>query len=172
LNLINQKNIKGTMQYFYTFAYPEGVEPIPIPQTLQQFQQPIFPGKKRTEKPEKNFIVLIDMKGKEGVITSFIPTLKDKMADNINKILNESEFSKSPKSFNEIIPNYSKSMAIYCVCGDVADISNVQICNWKDQFKYYLFEGNECNCGESIYALSLMDETTEIPEELKYIFSN
>ena len=172
LNLLNQKNMKGTMQYFYTFAYPEGVEPIPIPQTLQQFQQPIFPDKRRTEKPERNFIVLAEMKGKEGVITSFIPTLKDKIADRINNILNESEFSKSPKPFNKIVPNYSETMAIYCVCGDVAEISNVQICNWKDQFKFYLFEGNECNCGESVYALSLMDETTEIPEELKDIFSS
>ncbi len=172
LTLINQKNIRGTMQYFYTFDYPADVEPFPIPETLQQYQQPLFPEKKKTEKMEKNFIVLSEMKGTDGVISHFVPTLKDKYADKINDMLNNSEFSKAPKEFKEIIPNYSKEIAIYCICGDIAEVSTVQICNWKDQFKFYLFEGKQCNCGESVYALSLMNESDEVPEELKEIFLN
>ena len=172
LNLLNTKNIKGSMQYFYTFAYPQGVEPIPIPKALQQFNQPLFPKGKTSEKLERNFIVLTEMKGKEGVISSFVPTLKDKLADEINEMLNNSKFSKSEKTFKEIIPDYSEKLAIYCICGDIAEISIIQICNWKDRFTFYLFEGKECNCGESIYALSLMNETAEIPEELKDIFSS
>ena len=35
-----------------------------------------------------------------------------------------------------------------------------------------MIEGKKCKCGESVYALSLMDETAEIPEELKDIFAN
>jgi hypothetical protein len=85
-------------------------------------------------------------------------------------MLNDSEFSESPLNFKEIIPDYSKEMGIYCVCGELADITNVQICNWKNEFKYYLFQGKQCKCGENIYAVSIMDEQTEIPEELKEIF--
>ena len=168
LNLLNQKNIRGTMQYFYTFEYPQGVEPYPIPQKLLQYQQPISP--KKAEKMEKNFIVLTEMKGKDGVINYFVPALKDKYAEEINDMLNNSKFSKTTNDFTTIIPNYSENMAIYCVCGQVVEINNVQICNWKDQFKFYLFEGDQCNCGESVYALSLMDESAEVPEELKGIF--
>jgi len=170
LRLLNQKNIRGTMQYFYTFDYPPGLEPFPIPQQLQQYQQPIVPEKKKGEKLEKNFIVLTEIQGREGIINYFVPTLKDRLAENINEMLNNSEFSKAPNDFTTILPNYSENMAIYCVCGEVAEINNVQICNWKNQFKFYLFEGNECKCGDTVYALSLMDESAEIPEELKEIF--
>ncbi len=172
LNLINQKNIKGTMQYIYTFEYPSGVEPIPVPQQLQQYQQPIIPGKGPAEKMEKNFIVLTNMKGRDGIINYFEPALRDKFADKINDILNNSEFSKAPNDFATIIPNYSENMAIYCVCGEVAEIKSVQISNWKNQFKFYLFEGKKCKCGDKVYALSLMDESAEIPDELKDIFTS
>jgi hypothetical protein len=169
LTLLNQKNIKGTMQYVYTFDYPPGVEPIPVPQQLQQYQQAAV-GRMKGEKMEINFIVLTNMQGADGIITSFVPTLKDKLAEKINDMLNSSEFSKASDDLNKIIPNYSDQMGIYCVCGEVAEISNIQTCNWKNQFKYYLFEGEACKCGEKIYALSLMDEFTEIPEELREIF--
>jgi hypothetical protein len=169
LNLINQKNIRGTMQYIYTFEYPPDVEAFPIPQQLQQYQQPIFP-EKRKEKMEKNFIVLTNMKGKDGIINYFEPTLRDKFAEKINDILNDSQFSKAPNDFPTIMPNYSENMGIYCVCGELAEIDNIQICTWKDQFKFYLFEGKACKCGEQVYALSLMDDSAEVPEELKDIF--
>lgn len=168
LRLLNQKNIRGTLQYFYSFEYPQGVEPFPIPQQLLQYQQPIIP--KKAEKLEKNFIVLSEMKGRDGVINYFVPTLKDKYAEKINEMLNNSKFSKAPNDFTTIMPNYSENMVIYCVCGQVVEINNVQICNWKDQFKFYLFEGEQCNCEETVYALSLMDESAEVPEELKDIF--
>jgi hypothetical protein len=170
LNLLNQRNVRGFMQYFYTFEYPSGMEAFPIPEKLQSYQQPLLQNRS-TEKPEKNFIVLTEMKGTDGIITSFIPTLKDQIADKINDMLNESEFSKAPNDFKTIIPDYSESMAIYCVCGEIANIENVQICNWKNQFKFYLFEAKECKCGETAYAISLMDESAEIPKELKDIFS-
>jgi len=172
LHLMNQKNIRGTMQYFYTFEYPQGVQPIPIPEELERFNQPVFSKKKKTDKLEKNFVVLTEMKGKDGIISDFVPTLKDKLAEKINDMLNNSEFIKASTDFETIIPGYSKSKAIYCLCGEVVEIRNIQICNWKDQFKYYLFEGKECKCGESVYTLSLMDESIEIPEELKGIFSS
>jgi len=172
LSLISQKNIRGTMQYFYNFEYPTDVEPFPIPQQLQQYDQPLISEKKKAAKMEKNFIVLTEIKGKNGIINYFVPTLKDKFAEKINDMLNDSEFSKSPKKFKEIIPNYAESMAIYCICGEIAEISNVQICNWKNQFKFYLFEGEQCKCREEVYAISLMDESDEIPEELKDIFLN
>ncbi|MHA1932277.1 MAG: hypothetical protein ACW96X_07030 [Promethearchaeota archaeon] len=169
LNLLSSQKVREFTQYLYTFEYPSGMEEFPIPEKLQRYQQPVLQ-EKHTEKPEKNFIVLTEMKGKDGIITSFTPTLKDIVADRINIMLNASEFSKPPNKFKTIIPNYSEKMAIYCVCGEKVKIENVQICNWKNQFKFYLFEAAECNCGESIYALSLMDESTEIPEELKDIF--
>ncbi|NVM35307.1 MAG: hypothetical protein HWN81_06905 [Candidatus Lokiarchaeota archaeon] len=170
LRLLNQKNIRGTMQYFFAFEYPQGVEPFPIPQQLMQYQEPIIPEKRKEEKLEKNFVVLTEMKGKDGIINYFVPTLKDKLADNINDMLNNSKFNKAPNDFTAIIPKYSENMAIFCICGEVVEINNVQICNWKNQFKFYLFEGEQCNCGETVYALSLMDESAEIPEELKVIF--
>ncbi|MEE9376437.1 MAG: hypothetical protein V3V33_00190 [Candidatus Lokiarchaeia archaeon] len=170
ITLINQKNIRGTMQYFYTFEYPQGVEPFPIPQQLIQYQQPIIPEKRKPEKLEKNFVVLTEMKGKDGNVNDFVPTLKDNLAEKINDMLNNSEFSKASIDFTAIIPNYSEKIAIFCICGEVVEINVVQICNWKNQFKFYLFEGEPCNCGETVYAISLMDESAEIPEELKDIF--
>ncbi|MHA2472155.1 MAG: hypothetical protein ACXAES_02860 [Promethearchaeota archaeon] len=169
LNLINQRSIQGLMQYFYTFAYPEGMEPIPIPENLQRYQQPIAPGRKEV-KLEKNFVVLTEMMGKDGVITYFVPTLKDMLADKINNLLNECRFTKAPEDFLDIVPGYSKDLAIYCLCGEVAEIDNIQICNWKEKFKFYLFEAKQCDCGDNIFVLSLMDESTDIPEELKDIF--
>jgi len=171
LRLESQRNVRGFMQYFFTFEYPQGMEAIPIPEKLSQYQQPLFQ-KKSTEKPEKNFIVLTEMKGTEGIITSFVPTLKDNVAKDINDMLNDSEFSKAQNDFKTIIPDYSESMAVYCVCGELAKIDNVQICDWKKKFKFYLFEARECKCGEQIYAISIMDEKVEIPEDLKDIFSS
>ncbi|UCC19613.1 MAG: hypothetical protein JSV62_16180 [Promethearchaeota archaeon] len=172
LKLLTHKNVRGTSQYYYTFEYPADVESFPIPPELQQYDQPIFPEKRKAAKMEKNFIVLSEMKGREGVIDYFVPTLQYKLAEKINEMLNNSEFTKAPDNLTTIIPNYSKDMAIYCVCGEVVEVSNIQICTWKDQFKFYLFEGEKCKCGEIVYAISVMDETAEIPEELKEIFLN
>ena len=72
--------------------------------------------------------------------------------------------------FEEIIPDYSPDLGIYCVCGELAKFSNVQYCNWKNQLKYYLFESEECDCGEKIYALSLINDDDKVPDELKDIF--
>jgi hypothetical protein len=169
LKLINQRDLRGLTQYFYSFEYPEGMEPFPVPENLKQYQEPVIE-KGQKEKLERNFIVLTELKAKDGIIESFVPTLREDLAEKINQILNESEFSESPKKFKEIIPNYSETMAIYCVCGDIVEISEVQVSNWQDQFKFYLFEGKECKCGEKIYAISLMDDSTEVPEVLKEIF--
>ncbi|GAI94356.1 unnamed protein product, partial [marine sediment metagenome] len=66
LNVINQKQLKGMTEFYVSFAYPEGMEPFPIPASLQQqYNQPIFPESKKREKAEKNFIVLTEMKGQE-----------------------------------------------------------------------------------------------------------
>ncbi len=171
LNVISQKQMKGLTEYYVSFEYPEGMEPFPIPAHLQQqYNQPIFPEKKRDEKPEKNFIVLTEMKGKEGVITGFLPSLKDKYADKINQMLTDSEFTEPEIGFSKIIPNYSADLAIYCLCGEIAKIETSNICNWKNEFKFYLFEGRQCKCGDQIYAISLMDEDDKIPEDLKDVF--
>jgi hypothetical protein len=172
LSLINQRSMKGVTQYYYNFEYPEGMEPFRIPENLQQFESQIIPEAKTKEKLEKNFIVLTEMKGKNGVIESFIPTLKDFLADKINQMLNDSVFTQAKEDFRKIIPNYPEKQPIYCVCGEIAEIINVQICNWKDKFKYYLFEGMKCDCGEKIYVISLMDENSEVSEELKQIFQS
>ncbi len=170
-NVINQRQMRGLTEYFVTFEYPEGIEPFPIPTTLQQqYNQPVFAEKKRDETPEKNFIVLTEMKGKEGIITSFLPSLKDNLAEKINKMLTDSDFSEPDIEFSSIIPNYPTETAIYCVCGEIAKIETVHVCEWKNKFKFYLFVGKECTCGEQIYAISLMDEADVIPKELQDIF--
>lgn len=166
LSLINQRTFRGVTQFYFSFEYPEGMAPFQIPERLQQYEQPILP----QQKAEKNFIVLTEVKAKDGVITSFIPTLRDILANEINQMLNDSEFSEAHRPFNEIIPDYSKDKGIYCLCGELTYIRSVQICNWKNEFKYYLFEGTECKCGETVYAVSLMDEDNEVPNELKDIF--
>jgi len=169
LKILNQKQLRGLTEYYVSFEYPEGMEPFPIPETLrQQYEKPLIPEK---QKDEKNFVVLTEMKGKDGVITSFIPSLKDNLADKINQLLNDSKFTESPLKFKEIIPNYSEDMAIYCICGEITEISVINICTWKNKFKFYLFEGRQCQqCGDKIYSISLMDDDTEIPEELEEIF--
>jgi len=171
LNILNQKQMRGLTEYVVSFEYPEGMEPIPIPEHLQQqYNQPIIPEKKKDEKPEKNFIVLTEMKGKNGVITSFIPSLKDNLADKINQMLSDSVFSESEFEFKSIIPDYSADLAIYCICGEIVKIETINVCNWKNKFKYYLFEGSQCKCGDKIYAVSLMEEDDQIPEDLKDVF--
>ena len=170
-NVINQRQMRGLTEYFVTFEYPEGIEPFPIPTTLQQqYNQPVFAEKKRDETPEKNFIVLTEMKGKEGIITSFLPSLKDNLAEKINKMLTDSDFSEPDIEFSSIIPNYPTETAIYCVCGEIAKIETIHVCEWNNKFKFYLFVGKECTCGEQIYAISLMDEADVIPKELQDIF--
>ncbi len=168
--LKNQYSRQGVTQYIYNFEYPEGMEPFPIPEQLKQKYQK--PTEKFEEKQERNFIVLKELRFEGGVIVKFVPSLKESLADDINKMLNECEFAKATKSFEEIVPNYSSETAIYCVCGEIAEIESVQICNWKNEFKFYLFEGKSCACDEKVYALSLMDATTRIPEEFKKIFSD
>jgi len=172
LKLINQRTIRGLPQYFFSFEYPPGMKPFPIPEMLQNLQQPMFREPGVVEKPEKNFIVLKDVKAKDGIINSFVPTLKSFLADKINELLNNCDFTRAPRDFTKIIPKYSPDIGIYCVCGEIAEIINTQICNWKNQLKFYLFEGKSCDCGETIYALSIMDDSDEIPEDLKEIFSN
>jgi len=169
LKLLNTKNVRGLTQYYYSFEYPEGIEPFPIPENLKQYEHPDFE-KGQKETPEKNFIVLTELRARDGVIESFVPTLREDLAEKINQVLNESEFSKSPSGFNEVVPNYSAEMAIYCVCGEIVEISDVQVAKWKDQFEFYLFEAKECKCGENVYVISLMDDSTEVPETLKEIF--
>jgi len=171
LNLINQKVIRGTPQYFFSFEYPPGMDPFPIPELLKSsYQDPMFT-ERRDEPPEQNFIVLTDLKAKDGVIKQFVPSLKSQLADPINSMLNDCEFEKSNVDFSKIIPKYSADLGIYCVCGDLAEIINVQYCNWKKKFKFYLFEGGECKCGDKIYALSRKDDDDDIPDELKNLFS-
>ena len=171
LNVLKKTSNRGRTEYTVSFEYPEGMEPFPIPANLQQqYNQPVFPEKKIEEKPEKNFIVLTDMKGKKGVITSFIPSLKDNLADKINQMLTDSEFSETALDIKGIIPNYSADLAIYCICGEIAKIETIFICNWKNKFKFYLMNGKECKCGDQIYAISLMDENDEVPEELQDVF--
>lgn len=181
LELVGEKRARGgANQYFFSFAYPEGMEPFPMPEVLLQQNPDLMKG----DKPEKNFIILTEMKGKNGVISNFIPALKAELSDKINGTLNECEFSLSSKNFKEIIPRYSEikieiseemteeeiPLAIYCTCGEIAKVVRTQICNYKSQFKFYLFEAEECPCGEKIFALSLMDESDSVPEELKEIF--
>ena len=173
LNVIHQRPVKGLTEYFVSFEYPEGMEPFPIPESLQQkYNQPVITRKKKDDKPEKNFVILTDMKGKEGVITGFLPRLKDNLADEINQMLSDSDFTDAELGLSEILPNYSTDSPIYCICGEIAHIESVHVVNWKNKFKFYLFEGEECKCGDQIYAISLMDEADEIPGELKEIFSS
>jgi len=87
-------------------------------------------------------------------------------------MLNNSEFTPAEIDFTKIIPNYGQNLVIYCLCGEEAEIINVQICILKKQVKYYLFESMRCNCGEKVYVLSLMDDTETVPEELMEIFSS
>ncbi|MFX0073498.1 MAG: hypothetical protein ACFFAO_20665 [Candidatus Hermodarchaeota archaeon] len=165
LILENQKVVRGTNQFLFHFDYPEGMEPFPIPEALLQPQQPEV-----KKEPEKNFIILTELKTENGKITNFIPVLKTTLANSINKILNECEFSSDTRKFKEIISNYPSEMVIYCICGEIANFDTVQICNWKNQLKFYLFESEECKCGERIYVLSLIDSNDEVPNELKDIF--
>ena len=99
LNVLNQRTVRDTTQYFVSFEYPEGMEPFPIPDILKT-DQSIFPP---AGKMEKNFVVLTDIQGSNGVITKFMPTLRSKLAPTINKMLDNCEFSKSPLKFQEII---------------------------------------------------------------------
>jgi len=168
LNLINQREVRGVAQYFFSFEYPEGMEPFPIPEILLQNTQEL-PSEIKPKKLEKNFIILTELKGKNGILTGYLPRIASSNAAKINDMLNNSEFAKAPKSISEIIPDF-KNNPIYCLCGELANFSKIHICNWKNQFKFYLFEGEKCNCGEEIFVLSLMDEEDEIPSELRENF--
>lgn len=172
LDMINQKAYKGLTQYYYTFAYPPGMDPIPIPENLKQLDQPLSTKMKKPETAEDNFIVLTDIKAKNGVIEEFVPRLRKDIASKINIMLNESNFASAPIDFSKIIPTYGKDVNIYCECGEVAEVINVQICTWKNDFQYYLFESARCNCGEKVYIISVTDDTNSVPEELRDIFSS
>jgi len=172
IQIIQQQVMRGMLgqkQYLVCFEYPQGMEPFPIPEQWQQ-KYPV-PGQKKIEKREKNFILLSELKAKDGIIESFVPYLKESLADKINEMLNDCEFKESTEKIEKILPNYSPEMPIYCTCGEISELKNVQICNWNKQFNFYLIVGKPCKCGESIYAISLMDDNDEIPDELKEIFT-
>lgn len=165
MTLLNQSTSRGAKQYVFSYDYPPGMEPFPIPEELLPPQPP-------KTVPETNFIVLSELKIENGKIKSYIPVLKSMLSDKINTILNECEFTIAPEDFKSLVPNYSENMAIYCLCGEIAEITIVRICKWKNKFKFYLFESKECKCGEIIYALSKLDEKDKVPAELKDIFSS
>lgn len=171
LKLINERQQKGVTFYYYVFDYPDGMVPIPVPEKLQEFQQASAPAPKAEPTLERNFIILSELKAKDGVLNSFVPALKEDLAEKINQLLNEAEITKTTRTLQEIIPSYPEP-SIYCVCGEVADIAVSHICTWNEEFKFYLFEAEKCNCNEEIYIVSLMDEDTEVPEEFKEIFSS
>jgi hypothetical protein len=165
MTLLSQSTSRGTNQYVFSYDYPPGMEPFPIPEELLPPQPP-------KTVPETNFIVLSELKVENGKIKSYVPVLKSMLSDKINSVLNECEFTAAPEDFKTLVPNYSENMAIYCLCGEIAEIAIVRICNWKNQFKFYLFESRECQCGEKIYALSKMDDKDKVPTELEDIFSS
>ncbi len=167
LNILTSRTQKSVSQYVLSFEYPPDVEPFAIPESLAQL---IPEEEKSTNKLEENFVVLKSIKTTNGIIENFIPTLKEELVIEINNLLNNCQFSKSTQDIDLILPNYSPENAIYCKCGEYVEIDNVQICNLNDDFKFYLFEGKPCNCGEKIYAISLMDQNTDVPEDLKQIF--
>jgi hypothetical protein len=169
LNLINQRKVKGSYQYVFTFEYPEDMDPFPIPDALKGTVDTNLP-QDIAEEPETNFVVLTNVRTENGKIKSFIPALKDDLADQINEMLNQSEFEEISKDVDDVIPGYPGDDVIYCVCGEVAQIDDIRLCNWKDEFKYYLIETAPCGCGEQVYALSVMDEKSRIPNELANIF--
>ncbi len=172
IKVLNQKSVRGTTQYVLTFEYPLGMEPYPIPEALQIQQPSGAIEKKMDNSKEENFIVLTQVDAKEGVINSFIPVLKDSLADKINNLLNESQFSLAKKSLSDIIPAYSSELGIFCVCGELVKIDYVQVANWKNELNFYLFESKKCRCNEKIFALSIIDKDAQIPDELKDIFES
>ncbi|MGV9198340.1 MAG: hypothetical protein ACOC4M_05840 [Promethearchaeia archaeon] len=171
LKLINQKKAKarGTYQYVFTFDYPNDVEPFPIPEQLKEGAEIDLPQEISGES-ETNFVVLTNIRTENGKIKSFVPTLKDNKADEINKLLDESYFEESSKEIDDIIPDYPEGDLIYCVCGEVAEIEDVRICIWEGEFKYYLFVSKPCECGEQVYALSLIDERARVPQKWSEVF--
>jgi hypothetical protein len=164
VEVIRRKTQQNVTQYLVNFKYPPDVGPFPIPASLSQMAQ------KPSEDVERNFVVLENINVENGQIKEFIPTLKEKFAPEINDMLNNCEFSEAPDDFDKILPNYSPEMAIFCKCGEMVEIENVRVANWKGQFEFYLFEGKTCECGEKIYGLSLKEKNQEVPRELGDIF--
>ncbi len=175
LKLINEQRIRGGItQYFFTLEYPPGVEPFPIPKIIRdKYMEPVV-SKKKMEGAD-NFLILKNIKVSNGEIEQFEVELKENIKNEINSLLNSCEFEKA-KDFSLIMPNYTPETAIHCVCGEIAEFSNVQKCSWSDteseeKFEFYLFESEKCKCGEKNYVLSPMEENVKIPEKLKKIFS-
>ena len=164
IKIHDSKTTKGVTQYFLSLEYPPDVEPFPIPETLTQSIS------ESNNAPEENFIILKSLKAQNGIIENFIPTFKEELAEEINKILNDCKFEKASKDVSVILPNYSPENAIYCNCGDYVEIKSIQECFWMKQFRFYLIEGIPCKCGEKVYAISLMEDSVEVPKELEKIF--
>ncbi|TXT67633.1 MAG: hypothetical protein BAJALOKI1v1_40036 [Promethearchaeota archaeon] len=170
IKVLNQQVNKGAIIHTVRFDYPAGVEPFPIPDQLaHQYinQQEVLD---TVSEVEKNFVILENAEIKDGKIENYVPALKENLAEKINEVLNECEFKRTTQDIKSIFSDYSSEKAIYCKCGEMVEIKTIFIANWKGQFKFYMFEGVPCDCGEKVYALSLMDKDQEIPDELKDIF--
>lgn len=164
VDIIKRKSQKNVTQYLVKFKYPPDVEPFPIPADLTQIVD------ETPEEVERNFVVLENINIEDGQIKEFIPTLKEKMATEINAMLNNCEFSKADEDVETLLPNYSPEMAIFCKCGEMVEIETIRLANWKGQFEFYLLEGKPCKCGEKVFALSLKEGNKDIPRELEGIF--
>ncbi|MBN1216920.1 MAG: hypothetical protein JXA99_15950 [Candidatus Lokiarchaeota archaeon] len=166
IKVLDSRTQRGTTQYFLSFEYPPGIDPFPIPESLSASMQ------ESDNKLEENFIILKNIKSKNGIINEFIPTFKEDLAKDINNLLNKCKFEKVSQEINDILLDYSPEKGIYCKCGEYMEINSIQNCTWMKKFKFYLFEGKTCKCGEKVYAISLINENDEIPQEFEKIFLN
>lgn len=166
ITLLGEHSMRGITQYSFTFEYPPGIEPFEIPEIMKKsvMAQPTT----KSIDERDHFLVLKNVKISNGEIESFVVELKDDFKETINSLLNACDFEKA-KDFSLLMPNYTPETAIHCVCGDIAEFSNVQKGIWKD-FKFYLFESEVCKCGETIYVLSIIEENAQIPSKWEKIF--
>jgi len=170
VKLLNEYTTRGVTQYFFTFEYPPGVEPFPIPELIKK----VYTAPSEVPNERDHFLVLKNIVIVNEEIEKFEVELKDDLKEDINNLLNACEFEKG-KDFSLIMPNYTPETAIHCVCGEIAEFSNVQRCSWKDKeteetFEFYLFESDKCKCGEKVYVLSPMEEKAKISGKWIKIF--
>lgn len=169
---------EGQLKYMVQMEYPEGVTPFEVPSSMQ-LTTPNVQSKKESEvssDTENDLFVLIPTlhyNADGSVIFENITYADLNQKKKIENLLNCCDFSKMDNP-EKIIPQFNNNSQITCGCDTKIGFKELNLARSSkfNEFEFYFIEGHPCyQCGKNPFIL-FKKNNTDVPEELKDIFSS
>jgi hypothetical protein len=177
IELIDEKIVQESIQYNFTFEYPEGVEPFETASSMRAGGVGVSSAISNMDLGEDNendlFIILknpqykedgtLDIDNLEYVELGYKP-IAESLLEN-----SDFEIIKDP---NTVIENLEEFSTIQCTCGEpivIGEIQKVSPRSYKD-FKFYLLIGNNCEKCNANPFIFTPAPNMKIPSELADLF--